>query len=247
MSYLRLIAIGIGAYTLGLIVTAPATLIDARLQHVTDGRLRLTEARGTLWSGSGQIEIRDATRRTGLAKNIAWRVLPAYLLRGELRAELELDQAAKRFPVTLSVSRIELADAELNLPAAALGLAVPKLAPLGLTGEVLLRIARLSLERNALRGNATLQWHAAGSSFAPVSPLGDYELRLEGEGAAVRASLSTLQGPLQLDGQGSWASGTNPVLRATARVPPQHLQQLAPLLRLIAIERGQGRFELQLQ
>jgi hypothetical protein len=30
-----------------------------------------------------------------------------------------------------------------------------------------------------------------------------------------------------------------------ARVPPQHHQQLAPLLHLIVVERGDGSFELQ--
>jgi general secretion pathway protein N len=242
----RLIALALGAYALGLIATAPASLIDARLQQASDGRLRLAEARGTLWSGTGQIELRDRMRRSGVAISIAWQVLPAYLLRGQLRGEVVLDQAAKQFPVTVSLSQIEVADADINLPAAALGLALPKLAPLGLTGDVLLHIARLSLRRSAIQGDATLQWRGAGSAFTRVSPLGDYELRFEGEGAAVRASLRTLQGPLQLDGQGSWASGGDPAFLGTARIPPEQLQQLAPLMRMIAVERGQGRFELQL-
>ena len=243
----QLIGFGLGAYALGLIATAPATLIDARLERASEGRLRLAEARGTLWSGTGQIEIRDANRRSGIAKNIAWRVLPAYLLRGKLQYEVALDHAIKHFPVTISLSRIEVADADINLPAAALGLGVPKLVPLGLTGDILLHVARLASGRSAIQGNATLQWYAAGSAYTPVSPLGDYELRFEGDGSAVRASLRTLQGPLQLDGQGSWTSGRNLVFQGTARIPPQHQQQLAPLLRLIAIERGEGSFELQLK
>ncbi|HVS27796.1 MAG TPA: hypothetical protein VHE58_10985 [Burkholderiales bacterium] len=32
-----------------------------------------------------------------------------------------------------------------------------------------------------------------------------------------------------------------------ARIPPEHLQQLAPLMRMIAVERGEDRFELQLK
>jgi general secretion pathway protein N len=241
-----LIALGLGAYALGLIATAPASLIDARLEEASEGRLRLAEAHGTLWSGTGQIEMRDRMRQSGIAKSITWQVLPAYLLRGQLRCEIGLDLASKRFPVTISRTRIEVADADINLPAAALGLALPKLAPLGLTGEALLHVARLSFGRSAIQGNATLQWRSAGSAFTRVSPLGDYELRLEGEGAAVRASLRTLQGPLQLDGQGSWTSGGGPVFVGTARVPPQQRQQLEPLLRMIAVEREEGRFELQL-
>jgi len=242
-----LLAIGLGAYAFALIATAPATLVDAGLRRASDGRLRLAEAQGTLWSGTGQLEIRDASGRTGVAKTLDWRVVPGSLLRGHLVCEVGLDQAAKRFPVTISVSRIELANADISLPAAVLGLGVPKLAPLGLTGDVLVHVTTLSIGRSATRGGATLQWRSAGSALTPVSPLGDYELRIEGEGPVVRATLRTLQGPLQLDGKGSWTRSDSPAFLAIARVPAQHQQQLAPLLRLIAVERGDGSFELQLK
>ena len=247
MSRWRLIGLGLAAYALGLIATAPATLIDERMALLSAGGLRLAEASGTLWSGTGQIEIRDANRSSGIAKSIAWRFRPAYLLRGKLLYEVRLDHAARHFPVTVSLARIEVADADINLPAAALGMGAPKLAPLGLSGDMLLHIARLAFGRGSIQGNATLQWRGAGSAFTRISPLGDYELRLEGDGAAVRASLRTLQGPLQLDGQGSWTSGRNPVFQGNARVPPQQQQQLAPLLRMIAVERGEGQFELRLK
>lgn len=235
-----------GAYALALVATAPATLIDSRLRAASDGRARLAEARGTLWSGTGQVEVRDASGRAVLARHIAWRALPSYLLLGRLRYEVALNRAAKHFPVTISPARIEVADADINLPAAALGLAIPKIAPLELAGDVMLQVGRLAAARGAVQGNATLQWRAAGSALAPVSPLGDYELRLDGEGSAVRVSLRTLQGPLQLDGQGSWPAGGRLEFRGTARIPAQHYQQLAPLLRLIAVERGDGSFALQL-
>ena len=247
MSRWGLLGFGLGAYLLGLIATAPASLIDTGLQQASGGKLSLAEAQGTLWSGTGEIQLLDRMQRSGVEKSITWQLRPAYLLLGQLRCEVGLDNAAKRFPVTISLAGIELAQADIDLPAAALGLAIPKLAPLGLTGDVLLRVARLSFGRNAIRGNATLQWRGAGSAYTRVSPLGDYELRFEGEGAAVRVSLRTLQGPLQLDGQGSWASGGKPVFQGTARVPPEHLQQLVPLMRLIALDHGGGRFTLRLQ
>ena len=246
MTRWRLLGIGIGAYALALLATAPATLADAGLQRASDGRLRLAEARGMLWSGSGQIEIRDAFGQTGIARDLGWRVVPQSLLRGQLVCEIALEQASKGFPLTLSLSRIELANADIHLPAAVLGLGVPKLAPLGLTGEVLIHISNLSLARDTMAGTATLQWRAAGSSLTPLSPLGDYEVRLNVEGRTVNAFLRTTEGPLLLDGQGSWTHGARPVFLGTARVPPQYQEQLAPLLRLIALERGDGGFELQL-
>jgi hypothetical protein len=243
----RLIGLGFAAYALGLLATAPSTLIDARLEQASAGQLRLAEASGTLWSGTGQIEIRDPNLRRGVAKSIAWRIRPSYLLLGKLRYEVALDHAPRRFPVTLSPARIEVENADIGLPAAALGLGAPKLAPLRLSGELLLHIARLAFGRSGIQGNATLQWRGAGSAFTPISPLGDYELRLDGDGAAVRAALHTLQGPLQLEGQGSWSRGRRPAFRGSARVAPQHRQQLVPLLRMFAVDRGEGRFDLLLK
>jgi general secretion pathway protein N len=232
-----------GAFTAALIMLAPATLIDARLESASDGRLRLAGAEGTLWSGAGWIEIRDAEGRAGVARRLAWRVLPVSLLRARLVAEVELDQAAKPFPVTISLSRIEIADAGIKLPAAALGLGVPRLAPFRLTGDVLVDIPHLSLERGRVDGDATLQWRAAGSALTPISPLGDYEVRFKAVGPAVYATLSTLEGPLQLDGKATWSNGAPPSFLATARVPAQQQEQLLPLFHLIAVERGAGSFE----
>ncbi len=242
-----LAALGLGVYALGLVATAPASLIDASLRQATEGRIRLAEASGSVWSGKGELEVRDANRRSGIAKEIGWRILPLYLLRGELRCEIALDHAPKRFPLAVSAGRIEVADADISLPAAALGLGVPKLGPLELGGDVQLHVAQLKLAAGSIQGKATLQWRSARSAFTQVAPLGDYELDLEGDGTRIRASLRTLAGPLQLSGQGSWAPRENPVFQGMAGVPPEHLQQLAPLLRMIAIERSQGNFELQLR
>lgn len=241
-----LAVIGLVVYAIGLIATAPATLIDASLRDIGQGKLRLVEARGTLWSGSGRIEIRDSGGRTGAAKSVAWRILPGSVLRGQLVCEVQLGQATP-FPVTLSLSRIKLAKADISLPASVLGLGVPRIAPLGLTGELLLHVADISIERKQFHGNLTLQWREAGSALTPVSPLGDYELSIEGAGATVHASLRTLQGPLRLAGKGAWVNGGALGFLATASVPPQHQQQLGPLLRLIAVERSAGSFELQLR
>lgn len=247
MKYWQLLVIGSGAYVLALVAAAPATLLDANLERASNGRLRLAEARGTLWSGAGRIEIREADGRTGVGRNVAWRVLPESLFRGRLVHEVGLEQAAGHFPVTLSLSRIDLANADVTLPAAVLGLAVPKLAPLGLTGEVLIHVGQLTFAGGETEGNVTLRWRAAGSALTPLSPLGEYELRLDGGGTMVHASLSTLAGPLQLEGKGSWKHGDRVAFLATARIPAQHREQLAPILRLIAVENSKGVFELQLK
>jgi len=236
-------AVGLGAFSAALLVLAPATLIDAGLERASGGRLRLAEARGSLWSGAGWIEIRDADGRAGVAKRLSWRVLPGALMRGRLVAEIEFDQGAKPFPVTLSLSRLEIDGAGFNLPAAALGLGMPALAPFRLTGDVLLNISHLSFEHGRMDGDAILIWRRAGSALTPISPLGEYEVKFKADGPALHAALRTLEGPLQLDGKGTWSSGAPPSFVATAHVPAQHQELLAPLFRLVAVERGAGNFE----
>ena len=240
----KLLATGLGAYVIALIATAPATLIDAVLQGTADGKVRLAEPKGTLWSGSGQLELLDAGRRRGIASRITWHVRPLALLHGNLVCEVGLDPASKPFPITISFSHIEFAGASLSLPAGVLSLAVPRLAPLGLTGGLTIQVANLSIARNGMEGSATLQWRSAGSAMTPVSPLGDYAVQFKAVGPSVHAEFSTLKGPLQIDGKGSWSRGAPPSFLGTARVPEQYREQLAPLLRLIAVERGAGRFDL---
>lgn len=238
-----LLAAGVAVYAAALVAFAPATLIDARLQAASDGRIRLAGAQGSLWSGTGWIELRDAQGASGVAKHLAWRVLPSSLARGQLLAEVELDEA-KPFAVAISPSRIEIADALIDLPAAALGVGVPRLAALRLTGQVHVDIPHLSLTQGRMEGDATLQWRGAGSALTAISPLGAYEVRFKGAGPELHAALRTLEGPLQLEGKGTWSNADAPSFQAIVRVPLEHQDQLSPLLRLVAVERAAGRFEL---
>lgn len=239
-------AAGLCAYAMCLFILAPATLLDAGLQRASNGRLRLAEARGSLWSGTGQFEIRDATGRSGVSRDLAWHFQPQSLLHGRLGFAVDLGQAAKRFSLNISPWGLEIADADFVFPAAALGFVLPKLALLAPTGDLLVHMPKISFAHDAMRGNLLVEWRNAGSSLTPVSPLGDYELRLAGEADGLNASLRTIRGPLHLEGKGSRGKSGPPVFFVTARIEAQYERQLAPFLRLIAIERSDGSFELQL-
>lgn len=247
MSKRRLLFAGIGLYLLLLLASAPATLIDGAARDASGGRVRVVQAQGTLWSGNGQLEIRDPRGGSVLSRPLTWRLRPLTLFGLRLGYLVSLGADSPPFPLTIFFSRVELADAAISLPASALAAAIPKLQAYGLSGDVHVQIGNLSIASAATRGNATLQWRGASSALAPVSPLGDYQLSLEADGAQVRSTLLTLQGPLQLDGHGEWPSGSKPEFFATAQAQPPSRQQLAPFLRLIAVERSDGSFEWRLQ
>jgi general secretion pathway protein N len=243
-----LLAAGALIYLLLLVAMAPATLFDAIFRDLSAGKLRLAEARGTVWSGAGQITLVDPVRKSGLSKPLSWHFVPASILLGHLVCELTPDSSKPRIVARIYPNRIEIGEADVTAPAALLGILVPKLGPFGLGGELQLRTTGLVFGNgNPIKGLASIRWRAASSVHTPVSPLGDYEFVFENQGNAAAMRLRTLEGPLQLDGNGSWHSGTRPVFAATARVPSQYQERLEPFMRMFAAERGAGTFELQLQ
>jgi general secretion pathway protein N len=235
---------GLAAYVLFLVILAPATLLDTGLRRASDGRLRLAQAQGTLWSGSGQLEIRDSSGR-GVGKALSWTLQPRALLHGRLDIDLDIDHAAKHIPLRIAMHRVEASDIDLSLPASALGVAVPGIAPLGPSGELAIHVAKFSLVGGDAFVDGVVTWRDAGSALTSIAPLGSYELRLGGEPGAVNATLRTISGPLHLDGNGSMRGNGPAMFSAIARVDPPQRSQLAPLLRLIAVERGNGDFVLQ--
>lgn len=240
-------AFAVAFYLGALIAEAPASLIDLALDRVSEGRLRLTAARGTVWSGGGALEIRSADRKRAYAKAIAWRVQPRAWFTGGLEYEVELESAPHGFIVAASPGRLEVLDLELRAPGAVLGIASSRIAPLLLTGEITLRLPRLSVTRDGVYGAALVRWSDAGSTLVPFVRLGEYELRAEAAGEDARAKLHTVDGPLALSGEGAWASQQPVRGRVDARVARSHYEKLAPLLRLIAFERRDGVFELALR
>lgn len=238
-------AIGLSAYTVFLAALAPATLLDAGLDFASGGRLRLAEAHGSAWSGTGQLEVRDAAGLHSVGRTFTWRAQPESFLRGRAGFQVEIAQAPVPFTVELSATGVEVLDAGFDLPAAMLGIVTPQLAVLGPTGDLRIRIARLNLSRGMISGTGSVDWLEAGSTLSPVSPLGNYTLRLDAAGGRLEATLSTLTGPLHIDGKGTGGDGPQ-AFAATARIDERYQLLLAPFLRMIAVERGDGTFDVRL-
>lgn len=233
------------AYLSVLIIHFPATWMDARLAEASQGMLRIADAQGSVWSGSGSLEVRDQGQRIGNLQRLHWRLLPDALLHGRLAFEGRFGSSDRPLRLSVHPTGVELTGATVELPAAIIGLAVPRLSTLELGGQLLLKIDRLRMGRGRLEGDASVDWQGARSALTPVSPLGNYAMQFRSDGALANVTLRTLQGPLQLEGQGVWPNGDHPVFSGHARVPPALRQQLTPLLRLITVESSAGNFQFQ--
>lgn len=245
-AYARHVAFGALAFAAGLVWLLPATLLDRRISNVTSGAIRVAAAEGTVWSGQGYIDLRRDGKPTGYSRYVSWRFIPRSVFQGQLEFAFRLNHSGKDIPVVFGLSGIELRDVSIDLPAISLEMAMPEILPLGLGGDLSLNLAEVVLNGNQSTGRGRIEWRNVASAMTAVAPLGHYQIDIVGELMTRKVAVRTLEGPLQINGEGEWPAGTPPVFRGNARVPPELQQQLAPMLRLIAAEKGPGDFELRI-
>lgn len=186
-----------------VVVAAPAAWLSGWL--APPGPVRLVEPAGTLWRGSALIAISDGNQALLLPGRVAWRVDPGALLSGRLGVTLTHPLAAGEVRIAGDRHGIDLAAGTAHLPAAWLVLLGAPFNTLRPGGEVLLTWSDLSVGNATFSGRIEAQWRDARSALSPVAPLGDFRLVASGTGATGDMVLSTLSGPLLLEGRGRMA------------------------------------------
>jgi general secretion pathway protein N len=220
-------------FLIGLIAMAPASLLSALLERSTQGKVLLANPEGGFWSGSGVLLLCGRQEECHTLGRHHWRWLPSGL---EVQHENEA-------PMTLALSplaqRATLRPLQLTLPVSALALLAPQLAPYKLQGWIHAESPEITVARDGVHGTVTLDWHEAASGFADVRPLGDYRIVLHGEGQSAAVELSTLSGPLRLQGRGRLgADGAQ--FSGTAQAAPDAGERLRPLLQHIGPQVSPG-------
>jgi general secretion pathway protein N len=239
----------------GLIAFAPASWLANRLAAATDGRLLLTEARGTVWGGSavlvltGGPDSRDASALPGrLHWDLGWhglglelRLRQACCIQGQMA--LRIRPGFGRVQMTLVPPAGSAAGTPYaQWPAAWLsGLGTPW-NTLQLGGMLQLASRDLRLEsaqgRWQMHGAADLLLMDASSRVSTLDTLGSYKLSLAGaDNGITQINLNTLQGGLQLNGNGQWAAG-KVRFRGEAHAAPGTEAALNNLLNIIGRRQG---------
>jgi general secretion pathway protein N len=235
----------------GLIAFAPAAWLARWLMSATSERLLLADARGTVWNGSAVLVLTggpDSRDASALPGRVQWQVVPSGL-GFTLRAQHE---CCLNGSVTLGIrpgfgrTQITLTPAADGIvgrwPAAWLiGLGTPwnTLQP---GGQLRLSSAALKIEsvegRWRLNGRADLDLVGMSSRLSTLPTLGSYRLSVNGDGSGTsQITLSTLEGPMQLSGNGSWSPG-GIRLRGEASAGAADEAALANLLNIIGRRQG---------
>jgi general secretion pathway protein N len=229
-----------------LLLFFPATWLGALVERQTDGRLTLGDAQGTLWRGSAFIG--GAASSNGavtplLPGRFSWH-LSTLALVGDVDLQLE-NAAALSQPLRLrgNWKRWQLSPATLLLPAAGLaGLGAP-LNTIAPSGTLRLSWNTLALaldgQQIAVDGKTTLTVTDMASRLSMIRPLGSYALVLDWQGQRATVTLSTLQGPLMLDGSGALNAGRLQ-FSGQAQAAQGSEEKLANLLNLLGQRRTNG-------
>lgn len=197
---------------------APATLADGRLARLTEGRLRLADAEGTLWHGRGMLTEPRGTWRIP----IAWRLAPGALATGRLVIDLVTDEAAAmpRGRFDAGASTLALADFRARIPAQALGAFSPQLDRAAFGGALSVASPAFAWRGEGSEGTLALRWTDARiASPVGLVQLGTVELPLAPRGDGVAGPLSAIGGDVRIDGT-FVARGTGVTLDATLLPAP---------------------------
>jgi general secretion pathway protein N len=238
---------------LGLVVFAPAAWLAEAVASATHQRVLLTDARGTLWSGSavpvltGGPGSRDASALPGRmdwtlgVRGLGFELLARQSCCLNNTVTLQLKPGLGRMNVVV----LPAAGGWIGQwPSAWLGGLGTPFNTLQLGGVIRVTTPGISFEsvqgRWLVRGRADIELMNASSRLSTLDSLGSYRLTLNGDASnagGAQLTLATTEGALQLDGTGTW--GANGVrFRGEARAASGDDAALSNLLNIIGRRDG---------
>ena len=212
----------------------------------TQQHILLSQATGTVWQGNAEVESAgDGSQNHIALGHFAWQVYPLQILQGRLY--LSLSQNDKE-PIWLSIlsDSVHIEHFNIDLPAAVISQWMPSLNAAQLGGKVQINSDGFILSDHFLQGKASVDWQQVNSPLSTVNPLGHFQLELEGQSDGLKLHLSTISGPLQLEGNGLWSSQSGLSFDGEASADTNQRVALAPILHVLGNEQslGSGRYKI---
>ncbi len=229
-----------------LVVFAPARWLAEWVYRASGEKVSLVAPLGTLWQGWSQLMLSggEGSRDVALLPGqITWRIMPSWRgLSVHFKAECCTQQALQVLaaPIGWGGVRVSLADGQTQWPAALLtGLGTPwnTLRPEGqLTAVTQGLYVEWVAGRQTLAGRLQLDAYQISSSLSTLQPIGSYRFVLQG-GATPTLKLDTLEGSLQMTGEGQWVN-QRLQFNGIATASPEHAEALSNLLNIIGRRNG---------
>ena len=214
-------------------VRAPAAWLGDWLQSHT--KVRLLDARGTVWHGSAFLGISDGRETTLIPGRIEWTLDDV----GPRRIAARVSHPWLTMPLALSLdgNGMQITKGSARLPAGVLAGTGAPFNTLRPGGVLEMAWTDTEIRGTSLKGEVQVDWRDAQSALSTVVPLGTYRLTVKGTGGVPAIDLRTLAGPLQMQGKGT-VEGSRIRFNGIATAEPSMLGALNGLLGLLGVRSG---------
>lgn len=230
------VAAVVATVALIVIMGAPVTWLGDWLAQNT--RLRLEYATGTVWNGTAMLAISDGRQARLMPGRVSWRIKRRALLGGRIVVEIRHAAVDDVIQVSYDRNGLKFEAGSAVLPAGLLSVAGAPFNTISPGGTLLLRWDTLQMAGNGFDGEISMDWRAAQSALSPVSPLGDYRMIARASGGQGDVTLTTLSGPLLLEGTGRIDAGKIR-FSGTADAVPHMRESLNGLIGVLGPRSGQ--------
>lgn len=203
---------------LALLLGAPAHWVASALDQLSEGRVRLDNAKGTFWQGRARLTLtsgfqgRDAMRLPGW---FHWQL--GLGLRGP-SMRIDFDCCSSEPLMWTTSAGFDGIHLSLADQATSSQWPIELLAGLGAPWNTIQADGQMQVQTRAFSllwaqgrvqwyGKAQIQLNNISSRLSTLSPMGSYAIDISGSStgtATPEVNLSTIQGPLQLTGHGKW-------------------------------------------
>ena len=241
--WLPYVIFGLVFYLLFLVIEMPASWFAWGLNRYSGGTVRLDPIAGNLWHGNGKLVIYYPRMVPHDLGNTEWSVSFFWLFAGRIQSRwnIESPDSQAQSIVRIGAGLTQLLETRIALPAQTIGVFYAPASLIAPQGQIQLRADRLTIGKDTLEGNSEILWNNAGSGLTAVQPLGNYRLEITAAGKTATLKLSTLQGALDLTGQGQWQVENGQIHLTGTAVPRERAADLEPLLKLIGPDQGNGK------
>jgi general secretion pathway protein N len=209
---LKLLALGIAAFIISLVITVPARVLSGYLPP----DIRASGLQGTLWQGQT-----DRLRFRGFdLGQVSWNVQPLALLVGRLQSDVTIDQAdlQGQGTVTIGFNSIRLTDTHLEGNTQLLAAYLSNYG-VHIDGHLQADIPALQFnDRGPQVADAVVVWRNARVMSPAELGLGDVNVMLEQDGGTAIANLGNTGDELHLNGGARLKPGWQ--YQATVRIEP---------------------------
>lgn len=233
MRRLAFLVILLGTVVVIVVARAPAAWVGDWLE--ARSKIRLVDARGTIWQGSALLGMSDGRAITLVPGRIDWRI--EALTPTGVSAELSHPWLSTPLRVSLGADGLGFAKGGARLPAGVLASAGVPFNTLKPGGTLDISWTDGRLRGAALTGEMQIDWYQAKSALSTIVPLGSYRLRVRGSGEPPVLELQTLSGPLQMQGSGR-IEGTRVRFNGTATAEAGMRSSLDGLLGVLGMRSG---------